>query len=1220
MVKHLHLKGFVALAAAFATSLGAFAATPISDAAGLAAIGNDLAGEYELTADIELTGEWMPIGNNDAPFTGTFDGKGHTIKGLTATENGNWIGLFGVVTGSVQNVRLTDANIYGNEHVGILAGRVCNGGIVNNVFTAGYINGRDHAGGIVGDAGEGEATVSNCLSAAYVIARDYQAGGIVGWSKGTVTISNNIFIGEASCGGWAGVGGIVGFVEDGTTTVAHNVNAARSLKGNAFDATKEDIPGNQRQTRGIVGCVYNDNSIVVSQDNRTSAATVIYDRSGNVIDQEQMSVDFNGLITPEADLKKAATYTAMGFGSVWNLQDGNYPVLAGMTLPIAGDFIHTATIPAEVFVNNVLKLAPVSTFGREVKVTTNDASIAAVEGSTVTFVKAGTVTLTLTTEGDAFCAGYTLTLVFNPQDFDANIATAADMEKLRENPSAAFVLTADIDMTGIDFVPVPSFTGSLDGKGHYIRNLSIVNKDRNKSALFQEFGGTFVKDLGFEKLYIVGNADAAAVAGKTVSDGVISGIVVSNSYIEGRDHVASFVGNLDGNATITNCISNAVIYSREWQVAGIAGVSNYGTIEKCIFAGTVEAGNNTNVTGIVSLLDSDSNPSTIKNCLAAAASYTNSSNAANTIIALAGRQMTLENNYVTEYSQKNGVAVAGGNANGTEGAIATTEEVRSQAWYVETLGFDFTNTWKFLDGGEGLMLPVLKWMNAPLPTVIFNLPDADGVNITYFEGTEHWSYSGIMGSWGQNVTVTQVSGFDYAFLDESDNSIYVGNEDGELPLGGGTASFKVALPASMSNLFTLDGRVDFDVNVSEAGVEKTITTVEEFLNIRKNPSGSYILGADIDLAGVADFNGFCVDGKSAFTGTLDGRGHSIKNFKLDFTAGGSDKGLFGKVAGAKFKNLAFVDFHINGGTSGAKHVGVIGGGSAYIENCAFVGSVIGNDHVGLVAGDADGIEMKNCYAVGSVVGGSQLGGFFGCTLEGGCVLENCLSNVRVEATYRGWVGGFIGLIDKANSAVTIKNCVSIGDCYAANASGTPKVTAPFIAGNGAGDEALAVITFSGNIYNSAATYDADTQWPTKNESAEGGVIEAATAMNPNNLSVETPYTGIGWDFDGVWAMGTGDYKYPVLATVAVSDFTLSGVEDVVAAPEATVSVAAANGEITVAGLGEASVITVYNAAGVQVAAVNVNAPEAVVAAPAAGLYIVSVATDGAVTTAKVVVK
>ena len=1211
MVKHLHLKGFVALAAAFATSMSAFAVTPISDAAGLAAMGNDLAGEYELTADIELSGEWAPIGNDVTPFTGTFDGKGHTIKGLTNTSYAGWMGLFGASTGTIKNVRIVEANITGaNDHVGIAVGRVFNGGVVDNVFTSGYVNGRDHVGGVAGDAGEGEATVTNCLSAAYVYSREYQAGGIVGWTKGTVTISNNIFIGEAYVGAYGGCGGIVGFVEDGTTTVKNNVNAARKLTGL--------IEG--RNTYGIVGNTYNDNSILVSSDNLTSDATVIINRNdGSVVDQSSMPVEYNGIITPAADLKKASTYESLSFGAAWNLNTGNYPVLAGMTLPIAGDYIHTTTVPAVVYVGNKLDLAPVSTFGREVKIATNDASVVALDGTTISFEKEGTATVTLTTEGDAFCAGYTLTFVLNPQGFDGTIATVEDVEKFRENPAGNFKLTADIDMAGVEFKPIQNFTGTLDGQGHFIRNVSYDNKDTDKAAFFATFGGEFIKNVGFEGFNIIGNADVAAVVGETTANGVISNVVVCNSYIQGRDHVASICGKINNDATIVNCLANAQIYTRSYQAAGIVGCGISGLIEKCVFSGTVTGlGGSTNLSGIISLLDN--NGVTVKNCLGAAAYYTNANKNDGTIVNKYDRECGLENNYITDYSLINGVNVPGGAADSQAGALATAEEVRSQAWCEGTLGLDFTNDWKFLDGSEGSMLPVLSWMKAPLTTQIFNLPSEDGVNLVYIEGTEFWSYAGLIGSWGQSVTLTQTSGEQYATIFPEENAIYVGNESGALPNGAGTATFEVGFDAAISGLFNLEGRNTFDVNVSVSGAETVITTVEQFLNIRKNPSGMYKLGADIDLAGV-EFAGFCNDGNSAFTGTLDGQGHAVKNLKLTFTDG-SDKGLFGKTSGAKIMNIAFVDFNINGGLSGVKQIGIIGGGSVYIENVAFVGQVTGNDHVGLVAGDADGIEMKNCYAVGAVYGSSQVGGYFGCTLEGGCNLENCLSNVSASASFRGWTGGFIGLIDKANSTVTIKNCVSIGDC-STQGTGTPKYAAPFIAGNGAGENANAIVNFTGNIYNSTAVMNAENNqdWPANHETAEGGVVEAATAQNPNTLAAQNTYTAIGWDFDNVWAMGTGEYKYPVLATVAVSDFALTGVEDVVAAaPEASVRVAAANGEITVAGLGEASVINVYNAAGVQVASVTVSAPEAVVAAPAAGLYIVAVATDGAMTTAKVVVK
>lgn len=1211
MVKHLHLKGFVALAAAFATSMSAFAVTPISDAAGLAAMGNDLAGEYELTADITLTGEWAPIGNDVTPFTGTFNGNGHTIKGLTNTSYAGWMGLFGASTGTIKNVRIVEANVTGaNDHVGIAVGRVFNGGVVENVFTSGYVCGRDHVGGVAGDAGEGEATVTNCLSAAYVYATEYQAGGIVGWTKGTVTISNNIFIGEAYVGAFGGCGGIVGFVEDGTTTVKNNVNAARKITGL--------IEG--RNAYGIVGNTYNDNSILVSSDNLTSDATVIINRNdGSVVDQSSMPVEYNGIITPAADLKKASTYESLSFGAAWNLNTGNYPVLAGMTLPIAGDYIHTTTVPAVVYVGNKINLAPVSTYGREVKIATNDASVVALDGTTISFEKEGTATVTLTTEGDAFCAGYTLTFVLNPQGFDGTIATAEDIQKFTENPAGTFKLTADIDMAGVEFKPIQNFTGTLDGQGHFIRNVSYDNKDTDKAAFFATFGGEFIKNVGFEGFSIIGNADVAAVVGETTANGVISNVVVCNSYIQGRDHVASICGKINNDATIVNCLANAQIYTRSYQAAGIVGCGISGLIEKCVFSGSVTGlGGATNLSGIISLLDN--NGVSVKNCLGAAAYYSNANKNDGTIVNKYDRECGLENNYITDYSLINGVNVPGGAADSQAGALATAEEVRSQAWCEGTLGLDFTNDWKFLAGSEGSMLPVLAWMNAPLTTQIFNLPSEDGVNLVYIEGTEFWSYAGLIGSWGQSVTLTQTSGEQYATIFPEENAIYVGNESGALPNGAGTATFEVGFDSAISGLFNIDGRNTFDVNVSVSGAETVITTVEQFLNIRKNPSGMYKLGADIDLAGV-EFGGFCNDGNSAFTGTLDGQGHAVKNLKLTFTDG-TDKGLFGKTSGAKIMNIAFVDFNINGGLSGVMHIGIIGGGSAYIENVAFVGQVTGNDHVGLVAGDADGIEMKNCYAVGAVYGNSQVGGYFGCTLEGGCNLENCLSNVSASASFRGWTGGFIGLIDKANSTVTIKNCVSIGDC-STQGTGTPKYAAPFIAGNGAGENANAIVNFTGNIYNSTAVMDAENNqdWPANHETAEGGVVEAATAQNPNTLAAQNTYTAIGWDFDNVWAMGTGEYKYPVLATVAVSDFALTGVEDVVAAaPEASVRVAAANGEITVAGLGEASVINVYNAAGVQVASVTVSAPEAVVAAPAAGLYIVAVATDGAVTTAKVVVK
>jgi len=100
----------------------------ISSATGLAAIANNLSGNYKLTADIKLGGygPWTRIGDLTIPFTGTLDGGGHTIDGLNipgATTDNQ--GLFGVVgtAGVVKSLGLTNVSINStNPFVGGVVG------------------------------------------------------------------------------------------------------------------------------------------------------------------------------------------------------------------------------------------------------------------------------------------------------------------------------------------------------------------------------------------------------------------------------------------------------------------------------------------------------------------------------------------------------------------------------------------------------------------------------------------------------------------------------------------------------------------------------------------------------------------------------------------------------------------------------------------------------------------------------------------------------------------------------------------------------------------------------------------------------------------------------------------------------------------------------------------------------------------------------------------
>ena len=89
----------------------------VQNEAQLRAIGTGKYGmnlNYMQQADIFLSaGDWVPIGTWDAPFTGTYNGNGFEITGLTMTDpNATIIGLFGVAKNAhIYNVTLRDCDI-----------------------------------------------------------------------------------------------------------------------------------------------------------------------------------------------------------------------------------------------------------------------------------------------------------------------------------------------------------------------------------------------------------------------------------------------------------------------------------------------------------------------------------------------------------------------------------------------------------------------------------------------------------------------------------------------------------------------------------------------------------------------------------------------------------------------------------------------------------------------------------------------------------------------------------------------------------------------------------------------------------------------------------------------------------------------------------------------------------------------------------------------------
>ena len=197
-----------------------------------------------LTADIDLTGkDWSPIGTNFYnSYTGTFDGGGHTIMGLTVTTNDEYAGLFGRLgkAGTVKNVVMDGIQITCNHRLGY-AGGVAGfswGGTIENCSVSGSVSGTICAGGVVGI--QWEASITGCSSSATVKGM-VQVGGVAGETNSGATMAacyatGNVTIEIDPINNILG-GGLVGFNAGSSVLACYatgNVTSTGSSTGNVY--------------------------------------------------------------------------------------------------------------------------------------------------------------------------------------------------------------------------------------------------------------------------------------------------------------------------------------------------------------------------------------------------------------------------------------------------------------------------------------------------------------------------------------------------------------------------------------------------------------------------------------------------------------------------------------------------------------------------------------------------------------------------------------------------------------------------------------------------------------------------------------------------------------------------------------------------------------------------------------------------------------------------
>jgi hypothetical protein len=174
------------------------------------------------------------------------------------------------------------------------------------------------------------------------------------------------------------------------------------------------------------------------------------------------------------------------------------------------------------------------------------------------------------------------------------------------DPSGNYYLTADIDALNKTWVPPGTFMGTLDGRGHSIKNLVINDTHGRAGAFFETSSGALIKNIRFTTIKVTGTNIAAGVVG-VASDSSFDQVGVQGS-ISGAVEAGGIVGRLLGSSITRSYMKGSVIGA----IGTLGGLVAYSAVSSITvsYAQATVTGNTTNASpsagGVVGELSDDS--------------------------------------------------------------------------------------------------------------------------------------------------------------------------------------------------------------------------------------------------------------------------------------------------------------------------------------------------------------------------------------------------------------------------------------------------------------------------------------------------------------------------------------------------------------------------------------------------------------------------------------
>ncbi len=508
-------------------------------------------------------------------------------------------------------------------------------------------------------------------------------------------------------------------------------------------------------------------------------------------------------------------------------------------------------------------------------------------------------------------------------------------------------------------------------------------------------------------------------------------VEISDSYFYGTiSSTSGNCGGIVGNASkvvMERCWNAGYVQSGSY-TGGIAGQMSAVTVKDCYNTGTVYNLSTASVGGIVGYLSGTSN--SLENCLSLGTIF-------NSVIARNEGCEFIGNNQssITPVNCYFDSQVAGWG--GTLGAKTTKELTDGSA----ISGFS-TDTWTFVQGMYPRLKKIASLDVAVLHATPFYLADGERhgrvtKNFTVSTANDvEWEITGTTQARisGSNVTVTRGATISNAVL-----HAYLGDYE------------KRSLVSIYPQIFSGEGTADDPYIIANYDDMKKLSDATNKQSM--SFSGEYFkMTADIDMQNDTSFPVISDASLSAFAGTFDGQGHSIKNWKIDNSAteelwsalfsyvakDGVIKNLnIDKSCSLRFnRNAASLVSALMGTLENCRNYadvytanGFVGGlvyiayGGSKVSNCYNEGNVVTSDKGyvgGLVYSVESGATVSNCQNAGSVTASgtaTTVGGLFGsCAGE----VTDALNTGNVSGTTQ--VGGIAGQL----KAAKMTNVLSLG--------------------------------------------------------------------------------------------------------------------------------------------------------------------------------------------------